>query len=366
MRKLSHALLLMTFAILALETPPASAGDDPPGLLGKAQRLKRLYDQIPQIYRVQFRVQTSRHSGAGTRSDIRVSLSDWHRTWIDTPGGDREQGVVATYDLFTLDYLRHPLLRLDNIEYLEIENTGDDHWAIVFFELLVNGEVVYHERFPERHWIGRGRDRSTTYRVPGEILRGSDTWQAWTYRLPETFVIPRADLESVLEGFVGHHIMKLRILDWGISRVVQDRPGYMRAEYDGITLSRVDESTLRIRMDVEAKLNNKPNPDFRLETTVHFHSEANTLVIRVSRVRVDGRGPVGYLANVIAEVEGRVNRRIQAEVEEAGKKLAESGSRLSLRVVPDTGGDVELTIRDLPVKISILVHPEGDVQLVPF
>jgi hypothetical protein len=251
-----------------------------------ARRVNERAAGFPQVYRLQFRVQTSSNRGADTDNWVRVSLNPNVWTYLDLPGDDFERGATRTYDLMLTDNdFNNAIEGLDDIQFFRIEKEKDAHdWAIVHFELLVNGRVVYAERFKDRRWLG-------SYEVSGETLRASADWREWKFELPEQFLITRAELEERVAAYVGHYFhesAKLKGIKWGDNG-------------QGVRISRVADDSLTVHLDLLKVVKYLPNPDGNVDVNLRFIQLEDRLEVRiVSDPRLSKDGPVADMLGALS------------------------------------------------------------------
>lgn len=292
------------------------------------ETLERQFKDFPQVYRIQFRVHTSKRKGADTNDWIRVGLAPNIYTYLDLPGDDFERGSTTTYDLMLTDNtFRSRINRLEDIQYLEITKEGDTpDWAITSFQLLVNGQVVHDTQFEDRKWLG-------SYHIPGATLRNSPSWRDWKAE-PPSFRFSRGELEQRAAAYLGHFFhespqLRRTKIRWGDNG-------------KGIVISRVADDTVRVHLDLLKVINNAPNPDFDLEVDIRFSQQKDHLQLQILNVNLQTDGFVASAGSML----------FKEEVREAKQKLQRTLS-----------GKTVASLRYQFVPFYFHVHENGDLEL---
>ena len=153
------------------------------------------------IWRVQLRLRTANVPDANTDDDVYVYLKEPHATYLNYSHNDFERGNEFTYDLLT-----DGLSDLSDINEIYIIKPGSDGWCIEALALLINGREIYNEQFGSTastcHWLDQGGDSLYHYFITRTTLRAHPLWQGFE-QPPPPLGLPRAELESRIEGIVG-------------------------------------------------------------------------------------------------------------------------------------------------------------------
>lgn len=149
-----------------------------------------------RIWRAQVRFVTANVGDAGTDSSVKVELNGANRTWLDSGRDDRERDTDETFDLRL-----EGITSLSDIEYLRIEKTGDDGWAIGRMYLIINERVIYQEDFPPL-WLDNEDGHARVYLIDNTFMRPRAEWA--NYVVPtRPNVVPLDDMRLRLEALSG-------------------------------------------------------------------------------------------------------------------------------------------------------------------
>ncbi len=223
-----------------------------------------------KIWRVQMRFQTANVGDAGTDDSVRVQLNSSNRTWLDYSHSDFQQNNTFTYDL-KMDGIN----QISDLKYINISKTGSDGLALKSFALLINNREIYTEIFPgSARWLDNDSGSSPNYIVSGYAMRQDASWLSYTQPSPP-LVIPRAELESRIEGLVGDFITGNRLY-WGNK--------YGRA-YVEVAKKPNALNTLNVDLDLSADV-----PGFDPEVDVDFDIEVRCVrhpVLNKNQITLD-------------------------------------------------------------------------------
>ncbi|MFK7935952.1 MAG: RICIN domain-containing protein [Saprospiraceae bacterium] len=182
------------------------------------ENLRPAFENIP-VWRLQLRVKTNGSDKANTDSEVYVQLnSRGGRYYLDKGGNDREKNQVDTYDIVDAG-----VKSIRDIQFLKLGINGNDGWCVRSVELLVNNTPlpIYKKVFSNCHWLDGNSGSGPTYMISSRTLRSSAGWKHLTSNksiwLPPS-VIRRADLEKMVECYVGHMMNtqpKLSKLEFG-------------------------------------------------------------------------------------------------------------------------------------------------------
>ena len=256
------------------------------------------------IWRLQLRVKVADFNGAGTDSTPRASIGDDGRrfptdTYLDYGRDDFERGSDLTYDLNIGE-----MQELSDITDLALVNyaTGDNLLYVEEIALIVNYDqgtpsledhTVFYRHFGTT--ANSALPLSSLYRVDHSELRSDPLWQNFVARskvqpflnVPKVspsadgqfeIQIPADEIVSRIESFVGHMLHadeKVKgLFKWGF---VHGAP---------VEVSHKNDKTLHVDLDLEATINNWPNPeldmDFDVEVKKRCDSTNRQLIIELT------------------------------------------------------------------------------------
>jgi len=223
-----------------------------------------------KIFRAQLKIKTANISNAETDDKVRVRLNA-------APGGltvpmgnvtvmDYGQDDFEREDLFSYDLELSGITNLTDVTMLSISKDGSNGLCMESIELLLNNHSVYVQDFSNEaskcHWLDNEDGKSNMYTVFHESLRSSPGWQ--NFQTPIQLSIERDEIESRIEGLIGHLFSSIKEAKWG------DKHGraWVEATY------RTDEST-SVDLDMEAEIPYWFNADVDIDfsVTVGFKEE---------------------------------------------------------------------------------------------
>ncbi|MCZ6655520.1 MAG: hypothetical protein O7D91_21135 [Planctomycetota bacterium] len=216
------------------------------------------------IFRAQLVVKTADVSDAGTDDDVRVRLNSPPGTFspsgnvtdVDYGRDDFERGDSFIYDLELTG-----LTRLTDVTLINLSKTGSNGWCVEELSLLINNESVYSESFGPTNetclWLDNSGPYSRNHSIFHEKLRDHVLWQNFTQRFPQVFV--RREIESRIEGMVGHLIAGDSRIKWG------DRNGRAWVE-----ATRRNQEMVHIDLDLEGVVSWWFNPSVDIDFDVTF------------------------------------------------------------------------------------------------
>jgi len=250
-------------------------------------------NNIP-VWRLQLRVKVANIANADTENPLRIRMGDNGEhlaveNFLDYGHDDFERNSDFTYDL-NIGHIRE----LSDITDLSIINYGEQD--VIFIE-EINLLVNEHEAF-SRHFgitstsalrLGLGG-----YRVEHADLRSNPSWQAFvsssltslTFNLPPIssagngqfqIIIPPEQIVSRIESFVGHMLHTGSLsgsFEWG----------YLYGP--AVEIKQINSSTIHVDLDMEATINNWPNPeldiDFDIEVAKRCNNAERKLIIELT------------------------------------------------------------------------------------
>jgi hypothetical protein len=253
-----------------------------------------------QVWRAQIQFQTANISDAGSDDSVRVRLNATNSTWLDYGRDDFERNTNYTYDLKL-----NGINRLSDIHYLYISKTGSDGWAIKSFSLLINGRTIYTQTFPGNgRWLDTDSGESPNYFVGFSTLRGDDAWVNYVPPFPP-LILPRAELESRVEGIVGDYIHGNR-LEWG------------HLHGRAVEATRKNANTVHFDLDLKADISYLPDPEVDVDFDVEVTCSNGTIAMKVKNVVVDvDSSPIlqvlslGLVNFLDAELSSRINDAVR-------------------------------------------------------
>jgi hypothetical protein len=213
-------------------------------------------------------------------SDLPKRLPSGNETWLDYGRDDFERGRTDRFDVNTTG-----ISEFGDIHGITFALAGDDAWCLSSVSLFVNGVRVYNETRSPCVWsFDGGGAGSGFFFVSHDKLRAHPLWQS--YETPElvnvdeaieslangepihVLTIPRAELESRIEGTVGHAIA-FNSLEWGElegSRFVE------------VTATDADPQVVHVDLDLEADIpasNPEVDIDFDLRFAMNCRPDGN-------------------------------------------------------------------------------------------
>jgi hypothetical protein len=238
------------------------------------------------VWRVELAIRTATGANDDTEDPVRVRLNaalppafsglptrlpNGNETFLDYGRDDFERGNTDTYDLNLTG-----ISEFGDIHGISLAIDGDDQWCIAGFSLFVNGVKVYNEnRSPcikSQDW---GPSQTSFFSVSHDKLRAHPLWRA--YKTPqlvdgtealeklengesvEVLTLERAELESRIEGAVGHSIA-FNKLEWG--DLFGER--YVEAK------ANEDPQVAHIDLDLEAAVPVLDNPEVDVDFDLRF------------------------------------------------------------------------------------------------
>lgn len=149
-----------------------------------------------RIWRAQVRFITANVGDAETDSGVKIELNGANRTWLDSGRDDHERNSDETFDLRL-----EGITSLSDIDYLRVEKTGDDGWAIRRMYLIINERVIYQEDFPPL-WLDNEGGQTRVYLIDDIFMRPRAQWA--NYVVPtRPNVIPLNDMRLRMEALSG-------------------------------------------------------------------------------------------------------------------------------------------------------------------
>lgn len=217
------------------------------------------------VGRLQLRVGVADVEDAGTDDGMHVRLNAMpgfeipyaNHTFMDYGHDDFERNTTFTYDLDMAG-----VSDMADINRIDLYKDGEDGVCLREFALLVNGVEVFTRTFGNTssscHWLDYGGGHQTAFLVGRNELRASSGWI--NYVAPGVQVnMLRPELESRFEALLGNAIAGTGI---------QYGHLYGRA----VEVWHTNLSTFHVDFDLEASINNLPNPevDIDLDLQVQF------------------------------------------------------------------------------------------------
>jgi hypothetical protein len=238
------------------------------------------------VWRVELAVRTANGSNGDTEDPVRVRLNsalppafsglptfipNGNETFLDYGRDDFERNKTDTYDLNL-----GGISELGDIHQISFAINGDDQWCIAGFSLFVNGVKVYNEnRSPCIKSEDWGTAQTSFFSVSHDKLRAHPLWKA--YKTPklvdateaktkleacetvDVLTIKRAELESRIEGIVGHSI-NFNKLEWG--DLFGER--YVEAQ------ATEDPQVAHVDLDLQAAIPVLDNPEVDIDLDLRF------------------------------------------------------------------------------------------------
>ena len=257
-----YALLL----IVALSFILSSCGTSGPN---KNANLETAALNDEPIWRAQIRLVTANISDAGSDDSVKVALSSANSTWLDYGRDDFERNTSYLYDL-NLSGLK----TFRDVSQIKIEKIGTDGWCLKSFELLLNDRLVYSQSFSTCRWLDGNDSHFPSYTVISSTLRNSTKWKSYTRPpLSSIAVLERTELESRIEGMVGHYIHG-NDLYWGhlYGRAVE------------ITKASISNA-IHVDLDLSVDISWVPDPEVDVDFDVVFSCTSGVVNISVKNLK---------------------------------------------------------------------------------
>lgn len=223
------------------------------------------------VWRAQIRIDVADVDDAGTDDGIGVGLNSAYTgefphgnvTHLDYGRDDFERNSSFTYDLDMAGIGD----RFD-INHIELYKGGEDGVCLREFALLVNNVEVFSRTFGNSsstcHWLDYGGGQSQDLMVTHAELRAHPSWIAFAQpAVPMNF--PQLEMESRLEGLVGN-VVHGSGLKWGH---IYGRP---------LEVSKTagTSDTFHVDLDLEAAVNNAPNPEVDVDLDIRVFFEQSS------------------------------------------------------------------------------------------
>jgi hypothetical protein len=154
------------------------------------------------IWRLQVRFFTLNIEDAETDDSVMVELNGANRTWLDSGRDDHERPSNETFDLRT-----EGINTLADIDFFRVEKTGSDGWALYEMQLLVNGAVIYIERFSLSSplWLDNEDGHARVFLNDDYFMRQRSQWINYTVPVRPD-VVPVRDMERRIEALTGDFV----------------------------------------------------------------------------------------------------------------------------------------------------------------
>lgn len=222
-------------------------------------------DIILPLYRAQLRVKTADISKAGTNNKVRVRLNA-------APGGltvpfgnvtvmDYGQNDFERKDDFIYDLELSEIENFSDITMISLSKDGSNGLCVEYLELKLNNLRVFNRDFrdsPEGcQWLDDSNGHSNTYSIFSQSLRAHSDWQNFGPTVQQS--IDRKEIESRIEGLVGHLFSEIPKAKWG------DRKGraWVEATYRS-------DDTVHINLDMEGVVPYWFNSDIDIDFDLTF------------------------------------------------------------------------------------------------
>lgn len=203
------------------------------------------------LWRLQLLVGVANVSDAGTDDGLSVRLNAQSSaempygqlTHMDYSRDDFERNSTFTYDLDMAG-----VADLSDINRIDLFKDGSDGICLSRVALIANGVTAYDRVFSTCQWLDDSGGYTNSFSISHANLRSSSAWLAYAQPSIPPLSFPRAEIESRLEGLVGHAIDGTEV-HWGHI--------YGRA----VEVGRVSDDTMSLDLDLEASVDWLPNPE---------------------------------------------------------------------------------------------------------
>jgi hypothetical protein len=291
--------------------------------------LETAASETEPIWRAQIRLITADVGDAGTDDSVKVSLNSTNTTWLDYGRDDFERNTTYLYDLNLT-----ALATFANVTQIKIEKTGTDGWCLKGFELLLNDRSVYYQSFASCRWIDGNDGHLPSYTLASSTLRSSSRWQLYTRPpLSSIAVLERAELESLIEGMLGHEMYYNKLYYGHL---------YGRAvEVSKASLAKA----IHVDLDLAYDVSWLPDPEVDVDFDLVF--SCSTGVIKISLKNLKIKVDSAWYSEVLG---------VGLIIDYIGNKIAASASNISKAITLNTG------VGTCP---SFFINSLGDVVMLP-
>ena len=236
------------------------------------------FDDVP-VYRLQIIFSTANVKDAGTDDPVYVQLNpDMPPYYLDYGIDDRERNKVNAYDIVepTVRFVR-------DIKQLNITKVGNDGWAITKIEMKVNGYTIFTKTYT-KHWIDGNDGDQPVLNFSSAELRNNGKWNysaAPNIYIPP-LTIPKKDLVSMVEGFVGNYIRYIPNEDvqWG------SKGGINTIWGDAVEASYRNSQTLTFDLDLQVAKNG-PNPELDIDFDLVVTCSNGKVVLNIQNAKAN-------------------------------------------------------------------------------
>lgn len=162
----------------------------------------------------------------------------------------------------------------------DVGDAGTDGWCVAGLRLFLNGGVIYSHTIRSGStrcvWMDTGGGRSiAVVEISGGVLRASPEWQGYRRTFPSP-VIPRQEVESRIEGMVGHHLTTSgKKVKWG------------KLRGRGVEAKRRNDTTLDIDLDLKYPVRLLPDMEVDVNFDLAFSCSAGIVSVAVQNMKVN-------------------------------------------------------------------------------
>ena len=215
--------------------------------------VKNVISDNTPIWRARIRLKTADVDNARTTDDfdnpILVELG-CTGTYLDYARDDFQRGSNDWYDLLIGDNFMYR-----DLHALSITKYGGNGWCLSEFELELNDEIVLSRTYPNNIWLNHGNGLNYCY----DDLRSNPEWSnakgAWDV-LMSFMTIEKEQLSSIIQCIVGDESQRNEEFYWKKGK--------------SVSLSRVDDTTIKVTLPLEASVDNWFDPDVDVTFNLTF------------------------------------------------------------------------------------------------
>ncbi len=256
------------------------------------------------VSRLQIRLRTGSPANADTENPVAVLLNSatslyavpsGNRTWLDSPSDDFERNANELFDLNTSG-----ISDMGDIQMISIQKSGNDHWCLAEFELIVNnqnndgsalpGTVLFSQSFANQPggclWLTDATANANIFSVTFEQLRAAPAWYTTNPRL--LTVVPKQQIVAQISSKLGHAFHGTNAY-WGPK-------GSITVKNSG-----TQANTMKVDVRFRAAVEDASNPDVKVTFDLVVSGGCQpdgTLSLAIEPVNISVNASLGTLAAI--------------------------------------------------------------------
>lgn len=238
-------------------------------------------DESLAVFRIQLRIITGNQAFEAMDKEVCLKLNEFDDPYfLDYGPDDFEKGADKKYDIIS-----SRIKRISDIQFIEINEKGDDVWGIKAVELYINNSNVpiFSKTYPKAfHINGAGNYPRKIYFTKDE-LRKDYHWKniATDVNIKKPSPLIKAEtIKSMVESMVGnmlHHTGNK--LYWG------NTSGANTVWADHVEMKRKDGNTLNFNLDLEAEITGV-NPSIDVDFDLVFEcTSSGFITVKTANVK---------------------------------------------------------------------------------